>query len=133
MLSLLLRSRKIWFSLGIFLIFFILYRFLIHPTSDAATLKKLDLLRVSLKDNGYKTRYVVISGKRSKRYNEFLKGAPKSYHLGGKAIDIWVLDIDGDWDFDNSDIRILEKLNAEIEGKHPELIGAFGTYRKAAG
>ena len=111
MLSLLLRSWKIWFSLGIFLIFFILYRFLIHPTSDTATLKKLDLLEMSLKENGYKTRYVVISGKRSKRYNEFLKGAPKSYHLGGKAIDIWVLDIDGDWDFDASDIRILEKLN----------------------
>jgi uncharacterized protein YcbK (DUF882 family) len=96
-------------------------------------LKKLQLLELSLKDNGYKTRYVVISGKRSKRYNEFLSGAPRSYHLDGKAIDIWVLDIDGDWDFDNSDIRILEKLNAKIEAKHPELIGAFGTYRKAAG
>lgn len=127
-----MRFKKVGISLACFFLFFLLYRVLIHPTSDVAVLTKLQLLEDMLDANGYRSRYFVISGKRNKWYNDLINGAPRSLHLSGKAIDIWVVDIDGDWDFDNNDIRILEKLNAKIEATHPELTGAFGTYRKAS-
>lgn len=80
---------------------------------------------------GYTPKWFMISGKRDElltklSYNNLKKGSP---HLSGIAIDIEVIDIDGDWDFDEKDISIFEKANAAVEKIHPELRGAMGTYR----
>ncbi len=71
------------------------------------------------------------SGKRSKWYNDFLKTVKNSQHLKGNAIDIIGFDIDGDWLFNEKDISILERINANVEKNHPRLTGAFGTYEKS--
>ena len=52
----------------------------------------------------------------------------ETQHIAGKAIDIYVLDIDGDNVFNRKDIKILEQANSLVEKNHPELTGAFGDY-----
>ena len=111
----------------------ILYRTVINPPADQEVRMKLALMEEKLKGRGYRTLFFVSSGKRSPWYNDLLGTVKNSYHLQGKAIDIMVLDIDGDWVFDGRDISILEDINREVERVHPELVGAFGTYRKEGG
>jgi hypothetical protein len=55
------------------------------------------------------------------------KNSP-SWHLKGKAIDVYVFDINGDNLFNKKDISILEQANKVVEKEHPELIGGFGDY-----
>lgn len=105
----------------------VVFLFIKKPNQE--TLKKLNLIKTELSNQGYHNRWFVISGHRTKWYNSLLKhSAKKSYHLKGKAIDIFVIDIDGDWDFDSQDIKIIESINKKIEKSHPNLIGAMGTY-----
>jgi uncharacterized protein YcbK (DUF882 family) len=119
--------------LFIVLIISLSYIVFICPPADDDVTKKLSLIGSELKKKGFKTRYIVISRKRYKWYNDLLKTAENSYHLKGKAIDIYVWDIDGDLRFTKKDIAILEKINSVVEKEHPELIGAFGTYTKKGG
>ena len=97
--------------------------------SDKDVIRKLDLIKNELKSKNYKTKWVIISQKRNVFINNLLQNsAKKSYHLKGKAIDIYVFDINGDNYFDIKDIKILEKANNNVEKKYPELKGAFGDY-----
>lgn len=120
-------------KLILIIILFFLYKILINPPADFNTRHKLSLIDDKLRENGYHPHYFISSGKRYKWYNNFLRTAKKSYHLKSKAIDIIVFDIDGDFDFDNKDISILEKAAKSVEKENPHLIGAFGTYRKEGG
>ena len=93
--------------------------------------RKLSLIEEELKSNNYETSWVIISQKRSETFNRILKNSAKdSHHMKGKAIDIYVFDIDGDGKFNRTDINILEKVNRKIEKENPELKGAFGDYFK---
>ncbi len=97
--------------------------------SDKDVIRKLDLIENELKSKNYKTKWVIISQKRNIFINNLLQNsAKKSYHLKGKAIDIYVFDINGDNYFDIKDIKILEQANNDVEKKYPELKGAFGDY-----
>ena len=111
----------------------ILYKIFINPPANKEVRYKLSLIDKELKTQGYRRWYFLSSGKRSKWYNDFLKTVKNSQHLKGNAIDIIVFDIDGDWLFNEKDISILERINANVEKNHPRLTGAFGTYRKEFG
>jgi hypothetical protein len=117
---------KILFSVTL-LGFIITFTLIKKPNQK--TLQKLDFVKQEITLQGYHNRWVVISGHRERWYNDLLKNsAKKSYHLKGMAIDIFVFDIDGDWDFDDEDIKIFERINRKVEILHPELVGAMGTY-----
>ncbi|MFM8318017.1 MAG: hypothetical protein ACKOAV_06540 [Bacteroidota bacterium] len=61
------------------------------------TLTKLELIKGELKAMGHNPKWVIISQKRNKWINNELKNSvPNSNHLYGTAIDVYVLDINGD-------------------------------------
>jgi hypothetical protein len=93
---------------------------------------KLHLVETELKNKGYNPTWVCISKKRNLMYNRILKNSNKdnSHHLNGRAIDLYVFDVNGDYQFNEVDIEIIEKVNKLVEKKHPELKGAFGIYNK---
>lgn len=111
----------------------ILYRMYINPPANPEVRKKLSLIDRKLDERGLRRWYFVSSGRRSTWYNDLLGTVKNSQHLKGKAIDIIVFDVDGDWVFDSRDIAILQDVNRQVEREHPELVGAFGTYRKEGG
>lgn len=93
---------------------------------------KVQLLEQELHAQNYAPKWVIISQKRSKLFNSSLaKSAEKSRHLEGKAIDLYVFDVNGDWNFNELDVDILYKAVRKIEAVHPELVGGFGIYLKA--
>jgi len=96
---------------------------------DENVTKKVDLLKIELEKSDYIPVWVVISKKRSKYFNGILSNSSKnSYHLQGKAIDLYVFDINGDSVFDKKDTEIMYKTILLIEKNHHELKGGFGTY-----
>jgi hypothetical protein len=99
--------------------------------ADEATHQKVALLKADLIQRGYQPKWIIISEKRNKVYNRLLAhSVDSSEHLMGKAIDLYVFDIDGDGTFDITDIQIFQKSNRRVEKEHPELKGAFGDYFK---
>jgi hypothetical protein len=123
--------------LGFFISFFILGYFLMYLGgligADKEITRKLELIKLELNSNGYKTNWIIISQKRLSFFNDLLpKSAKKknspSWHLKGKAIDVYVFDINGDNLFNKEDISIIEQANKVVEKEHPELIGGFGDY-----
>ncbi len=109
-------------------------RFIFLPPPDIKTRQKLNLIKVELSKAGYRNRWIVISGLRYNWYNKILSNSSeKSYHMKGKAIDILVFDLNGDWKFTNEDIKILQSANMLVEATHPDLVGAFGTYTGKSG
>ena len=90
---------------------------------------KVRWIKESLTKSGFKVNWFIISEKRSKLYNSILpNSAKKSYHLHGDAIDVFVIDIDGDGIFTQKDLDIVKYHNNLVERRNPSLKGAFGTY-----
>lgn len=111
--------------IGVFL--FVMYFFFNSADCEART--KLQMIDDEIQKRGYNTNWIVISGKRNRLYNNILPNSAKnSYHLHGKAIDIFVFDIDGDKKFTKKDIEIFKSANEYVENLNPNLIGAVGTY-----
>jgi hypothetical protein len=105
-----------------------LYLIFLFPANEKVK-RKLYLIEKEVVKKGYDPNWVTISEKRGKIYNSILPLSSKSSnHLSGKAIDIYVLDINGDGIFNNIDISIIENACNEVEKQNPELIGSFGTY-----
>lgn len=122
--------KKIYFFLAIISLLIAAKLFFIRPANKEVTLK-LELIEKEIREMGYRPIWFMISGRRDKiltliSYNNKKKGSP---HLKGIAIDIEVIDIDGDWDFDEKDISIFETANKSVELKNPSLRGNMGTYR----
>jgi len=120
---------------GYFVSFYILGYFLMYLGgligADKEITRKLELIKIELKSKGYKTSWIIISQKRLSFFNDLLPSSEKnspSWHLNGKAIDIYVFDINGDNMFNNEDISIIEQANKVVEIEHPDLIGGLGTY-----
>jgi hypothetical protein len=127
-------KRKGYIILIVFLILLISAKFFFIRRANDDVHLKVDLIKKELKTMGYRPVWFMISGKRDTfltdiSYNNVKTKKGKSYHLTGQAIDVEVLDIDGDWDFDEKDIVLIEKANAIVEQNNPNLIGALGTYR----
>lgn len=90
---------------------------------------KVQLIKESLIDAGYNPRWFTISEKRNKIFNSLLaNSAKKSHHLHGNAIDVYVIDIDGDGKFTQTDLDIVKRHNNRVERRNPHLRGGFGTY-----
>ncbi len=116
----------------ILLLFFILVfvKVLFFPSSNDNVQQKVDMIKDEVKKMGYTPIWFIISEKRSRLYNSILKNSAKnSYHINGNAIDVYVIDVDGDLDFDEKDIKIIEKANKLVENKNKNFVGALGTYR----
>lgn len=97
--------------------------------ANEAIRTKVQLVNKSLVESGYNPNWIVISEKRSEKFNSFLSNsAKKSHHLHGNAIDIFVIDIDGDGMFNQNDLDIVAIHNKKVEKTNPELKGGFGTY-----
>lgn len=95
---------------------------------NATTLMYYKQLKTELVKKGFEANTLVISGKRAEWHNQLLTSfgaARKSQHLEGNAIDIVVLDINGDGEINDSDVDIVtEIMEVLIEGK-----GGIGTYK----
>ena len=119
---------------GFFLSFCILGYFLMYLGgligADKQITRKLELIKFELNSKGYKTRWIIISQKRLSIFNDLLPNSAKtSWHLKGKAIDVYVFDINGDNLFNKEDISIIEQANKVVEKENPELIGGLGDYK----
>lgn len=91
--------------------------------------RKLQLVKEELIKNKYNPRWVIISQKRNKLFNKMLfKSVDKSLHMEGKAIDVYVFDIDGDGSYNRKDVDLIEKANAAVERENPGLAGTLGIY-----
>ena len=135
------RKSKIRLSkigiVGYFLSFCILGYLLMYlgglVGADKEITRKLELIKLELNSKGYRTSWIIISQKRLSFFNDLLANSTKdkkspSWHLKGRAIDVYVFDIIGDNLFNKEDISIIEKANNAVEKEYPELIGGFGDY-----
>lgn len=90
---------------------------------------KVKLVKESLVNAGYNPRWFTISEKRNRYFNALLpNSAKKSHHLHGNAIDVYVIDINGDGKFTQTDLDIVKVHTKRVERRNPSLKGAFGTY-----
>jgi hypothetical protein len=124
--------RKLFVRLGISIVFCVsaFYFFGLLGAYEAIHLK-VALLKADLIERGFQPKWIIISEKRNKVYNSLLAhSVDSSEHMKGKAIDLYVFDIDGDGSFGISDIQLFQQSNKRVEKQHPELKGAFGDYFK---
>ena len=91
--------------------------------------KRVDAIRTNLEQDGYSPRWFIISQKRTWIYNKLLlNSVDKSKHMQGKAIDLYIIDIDGDGDYDKGDYTLIEKAAANVNRTSPELSGKTYSY-----
>lgn len=97
--------------------------------AEKEIITKLELIKGELKAMGHNPKWVIISQKRNKWINKELKNSvPNSQHLYGKAIDIYVLDINGDLSYNQTDAKLFEIANQKVEKKNPGLRGFCKLY-----
>lgn len=121
--------KKLFIFLFILFTLLIIIKYVLLSPANPNVRRKLSLIEKEVNDKGYSTNWFIISDKRHKWYNSLLLNSAKdSEHLKGNAIDIYVLDVDGDAEFNENDIKIIEKACKRLEKKYPELTGGFGTY-----
>ena len=118
---------------GLFVTLYILGYFLMYLGgligANKEITRKLELIKGELKAMGHNPKWVIISQKRNKWINKELKhSVSNSNHLYGTAIDVYVLDINGDNLFNKEDISIIEQANNVVVKEHPDLIGCLGDY-----
>jgi uncharacterized protein YcbK (DUF882 family) len=110
-------------------VIFILIKVLFFLPGNSQVNFKLKMIENEISKRGYTNNWFIISGKRHSWYNNVLSNSAKdSYHLKGNAIDIYIIDINGDGVFDSKDIKIFESANDYVESTNPKLVGALGTY-----
>ena len=110
-------------------IFIILIKNLFFQPGNSQVNFKLKLIENEISKMGYNNNWFIISGKRHSWYNSLLSNSAKdSYHIRGEAIDIYVIDLNGDGIFNSKDIKIFESANKYVESTNPDLVGALGTY-----
>src|SRR5687768_11247832 len=90
-------------------------------------------LKTELIKQGHKDKLLVISSKRANWHNQVLTlfgASSKSRHLSGDAIDIMVLDVNGDGEIDSKDVDIVYKI---LDNKIIKNKGGLGTYKSETG
>jgi hypothetical protein len=102
---------------------------LVH--ADKILHEKLAGIRQELINDGYRPKWFIISQKRYSFFNNLLLNSVKngnSKHLVGKAIDIFVLDVNNDGKFNKTDYELIKKASLKYELKNPESKGAMINY-----
>ena len=95
--------------------------------------KKVDLINDELINMGYRPKWVIISQKRYEFYNNILTNSKKngkSKHLVGKAIDLYIYDINGDGSYNIKDFEIFKMASRKVEIINPEIKGGVYDYLK---
>jgi uncharacterized protein YcbK (DUF882 family) len=90
-------------------------------------------LKTELIKQGHKDKLLVISSKRANWHNQILTlfgASSKSRHLSGDAIDIMVLDVNGDGEINSKDVDIVYKI---LDNKIVKDKGGLGTYKSENG
>jgi hypothetical protein len=93
--------------------------------------KKVDLIKDELINMGYRPKWVIISQKRNEFYNNMLTNSKKngkSKHLVGKAIDLYIYDINGDGSYNIKDFEIFKMASRKVEIINPEIKGGLNNY-----
>ncbi len=94
--------------------------------------RKEKALNKVLRKQGYKPRYFLLSGYRPHWLNQLMPLAAKnSDHQRGKAIDLFVIDIDGNGQFNDQDLDILAKTVNTMDKNNPGQQGGVGLYQKS--
>jgi uncharacterized protein YcbK (DUF882 family) len=94
--------------------------------------RKEKALKTELRKQGYKPRYFLLSGYRPHWLNQLMPLAAKnSDHQRGKAIDLFVIDIDGNGQFNGRDLEILSKTVDTMDKNDPGQQGGVGLYQKS--
>lgn len=114
--------------LALFIAFFFFYASSLSGV-DSRTVGYYNQLKSELKASGYQDNLLIISSKRNRRHNQmltFFGAASNSRHLRGDAIDLVVLDVNGDGQVDTEDVDIVYNLldTKILPGK-----GGLGTYK----
>jgi len=92
---------------------------------DKRVLYKVLEIQDALEKMGHdRNAFVVRSGYRHPRYNEQIKGASKSRHIKGEAVDMSIRDINQDGKYTDEDKQIVLKLAEKIIGNK----GGVGLY-----
>lgn len=90
--------------------------------------KKKELIALKLTHKGY-SGYIIISEKRIKWFNDLLANSiSNSFHLKGKAVDYWIMDLNNDGNWDKQDVDLMVKTIKEVEAENPEISGWTATY-----
>jgi uncharacterized protein YcbK (DUF882 family) len=94
--------------------------------------RKEKALNKALRKQGYKPHYFLLSGYRPHWLNQLMPLAAKnSDHQGGKAIDLFVIDIDGNGQFNDRDLTILSETVNTMDKNNPGQRGGVGLYQKS--
>ena len=96
---------------------------------DPLTITYYEQLKRELKTQGYKDNLLVISSKRARWHNKLLTpfgASSTSRHLKGDAIDIMVLDVNGDGTSNLTDVDIVYQL---LDHSIVRNTGGLGTYK----
>lgn len=103
--------------------------YLTRLPGDKRVMQKKRLIETRLAQKGYKGGFIIISQKRHQWYNSLLTNSiDRSNHLKGLAMDLWVMDLDGNGKWERNDIDLMVETINEIDREHPELAGWINTY-----
>lgn len=125
--------KRILLTLFILLGLFWIYSSSLIGVNEQAKIY-LQTLDKTVKAEGYQSNYYVISGRRWKPdnylLNKFGGASSKSKHLKGQAIDILVLDVNGDGKRNFKDVDIIYKI---LDKKIIQNKGGLGSYKNTNG
>lgn len=92
---------------------------------------KRAMLDRELMKQGYESNYFLLSGYRPPWLNRLMPlSAKKSVHQQGLAIDLFVMDIDGNDRFDDADLRIITSALDILDKRNPTVKGGVGLYHR---
>lgn len=95
-------------------------------------LRKHNVVKERLKAKGLEPDYFVCSAGRPKWVNAMLPTSAKnSLHRKNAAIDIYIMDVDQDGDWDRNDIELVKRELEYVDRNYPGLRGGLGTYYTA--
>jgi energy-coupling factor transporter transmembrane protein EcfT len=87
---------------------------LLHANSNVQGIVKN--LRSDLRKEGYNPNWVIISQKRYVFFNDLINNSvKKSKHLEGKAIDLFIIDINGNGVYDQNDFQLIQNSLERIK------------------
>jgi hypothetical protein len=93
--------------------------------------QKVDALKVELVKMGYEPQWFIISQRRNKVYNNLLANSvDASKHLEGKAIDLYIIDINGDGEYDKSDFNLIKQAHDLLQKRDKKFSGGIFDYLK---
>ena len=97
--------------------------------SDRRLHDKIADMRAELEGRGHRPTWFIISQKRSRLYNAVLSNSvKKSKHLHGLAIDLFIVDVDGNGRYDRRDFDLIREASVRCERRLPGYRGSVYHY-----